>query len=74
MNRIRDIYQLKNVNVRNKINGAIYKKQQVLIIERFNGEREIIDIINNKNLTNTDFEVDIIRRKTKLKRIFSHNV
>lgn len=74
MNRIKDIYQLKNVNVRNKINGAIYEKQQVLVIERFNGKREIIDLINGRDITDTDFEVDILKRKTKLKRIFSYSM
>lgn len=70
MSKIKNIYELKNINIRNKINGAIFIKQKVLIIERFNGKREIVDLINNKDITDTDFDVDIIKHKTKLKRIF----
>lgn len=74
MSRVKNIYKLNNVNIINKINGTTWDKQRVLVIERFNGDREVFDIKNNVELTNTNFEVGILKKKTILKRIFSCNV
>jgi len=74
-NKIKTILRAKNVVLYNSKEDKYYlSKKGVILIEDSKNNIRVLDLITNEDITdNTDIEVNISKKKTKLKTIFEEN-
>lgn len=74
-NKIKTILRAKNVVLYNSKEDKYYlSKKGVILIEDSKNNIRVLDLITNEDITdNTDIEVNISKKRTKLKTIFEEN-
>lgn len=73
MDKVLNIYILKNCIFKNKLTEQMFDKQEVMIIEYANGKKSILDLKDNADKTslfNNNLDLIINKGKTKLKVLF----
>lgn len=74
-NKIKTILRAKNVVLYNSKEDKYYlSKKGVILVEDNKNNIRVLDLITNEDITdNTDIEVNISKKRTKLKTIFEEN-
>jgi hypothetical protein len=73
VDKVLNIYILKNCIFKNKLTEQMFDKQEVMIIEYANGKKSILDLKDNADKTslfNNNLDLIINKGKTKLKVLF----
>ena len=69
-NDIIKIIKRDNINIRNLHNNAVFPSQSILIIEFRNGNKRILDLASQKDMTEVGYFEVMENDKTKDKVIF----
>lgn len=74
-NKIKTILRAKNVVLYNSKEDKYYlSKKGVILVEDNKNNIRVLDLVSNEDITdNTDIEVNISKKRTKLKTIFEEN-
>ena len=73
MSKVVSVYILKNCLFKNKLTKQMFDKQKIMCIEYANGEKNIINMLNNQDETSlfkNNLELVISKTKTRLKILF----